>query len=421
MTPPTDPSSAATGERGAPRARVVIIDDDPLMVRLLGLMLQRQGDFDIASESRPQVALEHLPELVGTADAVVLDINMPGADGMEFFRHLAAMGYSGCVALFSGEAPAVLESTLQLARSHGLHVAGALCKPPRVDELQQLVRACSHGTAPVRQPAAAWLPDESELRRAIAAGEIVCAYQPKVALASGLLAGVEALARWRHPQRGLVSPGSFIPLAEASGAIGELTRSVFEQAFAQLAAWRAQGLQLSMSVNASAHDLCDLQFAEFVSDCAQRHRVLPEWVVVEVTESGLGGDPRLLVEVMSRLRLRRFALSIDDFGNGYSTLSKLRDVVFDEIKIDHGFTHAAHESLRHEAIFDTSVALGTRLGMRVVAEGVEDRLDWEFCRNHGVELAQGYFIGRPIDGAELPAWRERWLQRLGEQKLALGA
>lgn len=418
MNAPIAPPSAASA---AQRARVVIIDDDPLMVRLLGLMLQRQGNFDIASESHPQVALEHLPELVGTADAVVLDINMPGVDGMEFFRHLAAMGYAGCVALFSGEAPAVLESAAQLARSHGLHVAGSLCKPPRVEELQQLVRACSHGAAPARRATADWLPDEAELRRAIADGEIVCAYQPKVELASGALAGVEALARWRHPQRGLVSPASFIPLAEASGAIAELTRSVFEQSFAQLARWRDQGLELSMSVNASAHDLCDLRFAEFVSDCAQRHRVLPEWVVVEVTESGLGDDQRLLVEVMSRLRLRRFALSIDDFGNGYSTLSKLRDVVFDEIKIDHGFTHAAHESLRHEAIFDTSVALGRRLGMRVVAEGVEDRLDWDFCRSHGVELAQGFFIGRPIDGTELPAWHERWLQRLGEPQLAGGA
>lgn len=417
-TPPQPPASASSAGGATGASRVLIVDDDPFMAKLLGLMLARLGDFETISESDPRAALACLQRRAHEFDGVVLDLNMPGIDGMEFFRHLARIGYRGCVVPFSGEAPEVLASVMQLARSHGLNVPGTLGKPPRIEQLEQLPWACAHGQRPGAQRTAAWQPDEAALRHALTHGEIDCEYQPKVDMLSGRLVGVEALARWRHAEHGMVMPASFVPLAESCGAVRELTRRVFDVAFAQQARWRDVGLELSVSVNASAQDLEELAFADFVSDCASRHGVPPGSVVIEVTESGLGNDPRLLVEVMSRLRLRRFALSIDDFGSGYSTLAKLRDVVFDEIKIDRSFTHAAHESLRGTVLFDSSVDLGRRLGMRVVAEGVEDRLDWDFCRTHGVHLAQGYFVSQALAGALVPAWEARWRERVAEQGLA---
>ncbi len=413
---PLEPTGKPRASDGA--VRVLIVDDDAFMIRLLATMLARLGDFEIRGESDPQVALRAVREHGDSFDAVVLDLNMPGVDGMAFLRHLAQIGYAGCVVPFSGEAPEVLDSVAQLARAHGLHVAGALSKPPRREQLQALPWACA-GRG-LQQPAVepAWQPAETDLREALAQGQVECFYQPKVDVHTGALAGFEALARWRHPSHGLVPPGRFVPLAESCGAISELTRRVFEASFAQQAQWRARGLDVSVSVNAAARDLADLGFVDFVCDCAGRHDVPPASVVIEVTESQLGGDPRLLAEVMGRLRLRRFELAIDDFGSGYASLSQLRDVIFDEIKIDRDFTHAAHESLRSKVLFDSSATLGRRLGMRVVAEGVEDRLDWEFCRGHGVHLAQGNFIGRPMPAADVPRWHDAWSGRVVAQRLA---
>lgn len=415
---PTDRASNA--DDGTRTPRVLIVDDDPFMVRLMGLMLSRLGPFEAIGESDPRSALQRLREAAHAFDGVVLDLNMPGMDGMEFLRHLAGIGYQGCLVPFSGEAPEVLESVTQLARSHGLNVPGTLSKPPRMEQLEQLQWACAHVRTATAQGSDDWLPDEAELRRALAQGDIECLYQPKVDLRDGRLVGVEALARWRHAGHGMVMPAQFVPLAESCGAIAELTRRVFDIAFSQQARWRAEGLDMSMSVNASAQDLGDLDFADYVSECARRHDVPPSRVVIEVTESGLGDDPRLLVEMMSRLRLRRFALSIDDFGSGYSTLSKLREVVFDEIKIDRSFTHGAHASLRGTVLFDSSTNLGHRLGMRVVAEGVEDRGDWDFCRTHGVHLVQGYFVSHALAPAQLAPWHARWRERVAQQALACG-
>jgi EAL domain-containing protein (putative c-di-GMP-specific phosphodiesterase class I) len=413
-TTPPSPERATSAGEAAQAARVLIVDDDPFMATLLGVMLGRIGPFEAVGETDPAAALQRLRERACEFDGIVVDLNMPGIDGMAFFRHLADIGYAGCVVPFSGEAPEVLESVMQLARSHGLNVPGTLGKPPRLEQLQALPWGCADARATSAGADGGWQPDEQALRQALARGDIGCMYQPKVDLRDGRLVGVESLARWRHAAHGLISPARFVPLAESCGAIRELTRSVLETALAQQARWRAQGLALSMSVNASAQDLGDLGFAELVSERARHHGTQPEDLVIEVTESGLGDDPRLLVEIMSRLRLRRFALSIDDFGSGYSTLSKLRDAVFDEIKIDRDFTHAAHASLRGTVLFDSCTQLGQALGMRVVAEGIEDRLDWDFCRCHGVHLAQGYFISRPLAGEQLPRWHELWRERVLE-------
>lgn len=207
-------------------------------------------------------------------------------------------------------------------------------------------------------------------------------------------------------------PDQFIGLAEAHGLIDALTQVVLAQALRDSTTWAREGLALKVAVNVSMDNLHALEFPERITAVAAAAEVKPQSIVLEVTESQLMKDLRAPLEILTRLRLRRFKLSIDDFGTGHSSLAQLRDVPFDELKIDQGFVHGAHHNETLRAIFFASLGLAKELGMEVVAEGVEDADDWGFLLQSGCDLAQGYFIARPMPADQVldwvAAWRARW-------------
>ena len=250
-----------------------------------------------------------------------------------------------------------------------------------------------------------------ELDRALRTQQLVLHYQPKVALADGAVVGVEALVRWRHPVDGLLYPDSFVSVAEASGQIDALTRHVLSQALAQARRWRDAGLALKVAVNVSMDNLARLDFPEFVLRETAHHGVPPTELLLEVTESRLMRDARAPMDILTRLRLKHIGLSIDDFGTGHSSLAQLRDIPFDELKIDRGFVHGSRELATQRAIFNASLDMAHQLEMTAVAEGVEDRADWDFVRESGCDIAQGYFIGRPMPADALPEWMRQWRKR----------
>jgi EAL domain-containing protein (putative c-di-GMP-specific phosphodiesterase class I) len=243
-------------------------------------------------------------------------------------------------------------------------------------------------------------------------------FQPQVSLATGQVVGVESLVRWLHPRDGMVYPDRFIGVAEESGLIDDLTRVVVANAFAQCRQWQNQGLNLRMAVNISMDNLKSLDFPDFVAGQALASGVAPRDIVLEVTESRLLQDLRAPLEILTRLRLKRFSLSIDDFGTGHSSMTQLRDMPFDELKIDAGFVHGAAGGCGTElAIYDASLGLARQLDMQTVAEGIEDRADWDMVRRSGCQVGQGYFIARPMPGSDVPAWIGSWQQRLQEDAL----
>ncbi len=250
--------------------------------------------------------------------------------------------------------------------------------------------------------------DSEALGAAIRQGQLVNFYQPQVAVATGRIVGVETLVRWRHPVHGLVLPDRFIGVAERHGLINALTRVVLKEATAQAKVWREAGLALRVAVNVSMDNLTSLDFPDFVAEAAGAAGVPPGDLVMEVTESRLMGDLRASLEVLARLRLKRFHLSIDDFGTGHASFAQLRDIPFDELKIDQSFVHGAQTDRTARAIYDASLSLARQLKMEVVAEGVEDPEDWALLAQTGCPLAQGYFIARPMPAADLPAWMGRW-------------
>jgi EAL domain-containing protein (putative c-di-GMP-specific phosphodiesterase class I) len=201
-------------------------------------------------------------------------------------------------------------------------------------------------------------------------------------------------------------------VAEAAGLIDDLTKAVFAEAMAQAKAWQEMQLPLRVAVNVSMDNLASLDFLKFVAEVTAKEGIAPQNVVLEVTETKLMQDTRAPLEILTRLRLKRFRLSIDDFGTGHSSLAQLRDIPFDELKIDQGFVHRASVDETLRAIYDASLSLARQLNMEVVAEGVQDREDWDLLRRTGCDLAQGTFVSRPLLPEEIPGWIELWRERV---------
>lgn len=404
--------------------RILALDDDAFMLKLLSQVLAGLGHADVVCHENGPEALAACDTPDGMPDLILLDINMPGMDGVEFVRHLAERKYFGCLILVSGEDDLMLRATERLARAHSLSVLGSLHKPPTPASLSDLLE--KYSTRRVLLAAGGLCApgktyDADAVRVAIAKGELVNYYQPKVAVATGRVVGVEALVRWRHPEDGLVFPDRFIPVAEMHGLIGDLTRVVLREALVQARCWQEAGLSLRVAVNVSMDDFAALEFADFVIAEAAAAGVPSRALMLEVTESRLMQGLTTALDVLTRLRLKRFNLSIDDFGTGHSSLAQLRDIPFDELKIDQSFTHRAWRDERLRAMFEASLELSRRLGMEAVAEGVEDADDWNFLRTVSCPVAQGYFIARPMPAANLPGWMEDWRRRVKEERLAVEA
>jgi diguanylate cyclase (GGDEF)-like protein/PAS domain S-box-containing protein len=243
-----------------------------------------------------------------------------------------------------------------------------------------------------------------ELRHALDQGGLALHYQPQVALHTGELVGVEGLVRWPHPQHDMIGPDRFVPLAESCGLIRRLTGWVLETALEQCRQWQRAGCQLSVAVNLSMRDLQDDHLAEAIVRLLDRYGVEPTRLRLEITESVLMADPMRVIDVLRRLRATGVEAAIDDFGTGYSSLAYLADLPVNTLKIDRTFVGGLLGGARHAAIVKATVELAHALGLKVVAEGIEDAPTWDALVNLGCDAAQGYFIARPMPAAELNAW-----------------
>jgi len=243
-----------------------------------------------------------------------------------------------------------------------------------------------------------------ELRSAIDADALLLHYQPKLDMRDGTLVGVEALVRWQHPSHGFLSPGEFIPLAEKSGLIYRLTRWVLEAALRQQQAWHAMGLDVPIAVNLSRRMLHDAHLPETVALLLAQWEVAPGSLILEITEGSVMADPVRATDNLRQLRALGVHVSIDDFGTGYSSLGSLKNLSVDELKIDQSFVQAMATDASARAIVRAIIDLADALKLRVVAEGVEDRATWDVLAGLGCDVAQGYFLSRPIAAAELEAW-----------------
>jgi diguanylate cyclase (GGDEF)-like protein len=244
----------------------------------------------------------------------------------------------------------------------------------------------------------------AELRRALDGGELVVHYQPKLDLQRGDVIGVEALVRWAHPHEGLLAPEDFIPMAEQTQLITALTARVLEQALEQTALWRAEGITLDLTVNVSARDLLDPGFPALVEELLGRHGVPATTLELDVTERAILEDPQETGEALRRLGALGVRIVLDDFGTGHSSLGRLRDLPFAQLKIDRSFIGGIQADDRDLQITRSAIDLGHSLDIVVVAEGLESPADWHRLAALGCDAAQGYALSHPLPADELEAW-----------------
>jgi diguanylate cyclase (GGDEF)-like protein len=244
----------------------------------------------------------------------------------------------------------------------------------------------------------------AELRRAIESDELSLYFQPKVNMDTGKVTCAEALVRWQHPRHGMLNPDLFVPIAEQTGLIRPLSRWVLNAALCQVNRWRQDGLDLSVAVNLSMRNLHDPEIVDMIRKLLTRWGVPPSGLTIEITESSLMADAARAMEVLNRVRAMGVSVSIDDFGTGYSSLAYLKRLPVHELKIDKSFVaHMANDE-NDAAIVRSTIGLAHELGLGVVAEGVEDRDTWELLSNVGCDVAQGYFISRPLPPLVLGEW-----------------
>ncbi len=384
---------------------IYLLDDEAALVELHCEVAELAG-FKAQGYTRASQFFDHVVEFE-TGSVMVLDLHMPEMDGIEVMRRLAQMPNSPALILISGHDAGVLRSAEKLCRAHGLEVIVSLRKPLSVDTLLQLFEQHIPDANRQKHSNSDSVSGEItliDLQQAIRNEQLVLHFQPQIEIATNQLSGIEVLVRWQHPDQGLIYPDRFIALAEQNGLMAELTHWVIDKTVKQEQFWQDAGLTTTMSVNISALDITGLMLPEQLAELLKSNKLAPTRLTLEITESALMGELVTSLDILTRLRLKGIRLSIDDFGTGYSSLSLLHRVPFTELKIDRSFISNMHEDNEARAIVKTCILLGHELNMLVVAEGVENAEHLELLKQMGCDLAQGYFIAKPMPGSELMAW-----------------
>ncbi|WP_290886919.1 EAL domain-containing response regulator [Arenimonas sp.] len=379
---------------------LAILDDDHAVAETIAVVAENEG-FTVHRFAEASGFLAALPGL--QPSHVVLDLVMPGMDGVEVLRRLAGSDCGAALLLTSGTGQRVLESARATAAERGLTVVGILPKPFKPVHLREML---AKGVAPRRAPGlrrchADFAPQE--LAEAIRDGAIHVFAQPKVEVVSGKVVGAELLARWNHPERGMVPPDVFVALAEASGQVQAFTDAVLAEGLAWFAKSPLREMG-SVAVNLSTSSLAEVTLADRIELACARHQLSPTQVVLEITESSAMDRTADCFDTLTRLRLKGFRLSVDDFGTGYSSLAQLARLPLSEIKIDRSFVMQMLVSNDARKIVASTIRLAESMEMDCVAEGVEDAQVLAALAELGCPLAQGYHISRPVPGPEFDAW-----------------
>jgi EAL domain-containing protein (putative c-di-GMP-specific phosphodiesterase class I)/ActR/RegA family two-component response regulator len=376
--------------------RLLIIDDEEDICDLIAEIGERRG-LEVRTTSNTDNVQDILGDFI--PDIIMMDLMMPGIDGVELLRLLSQKAKHAKLCLISGSDARVLNSARRLGSAHGLDVVAALEKPLSIQTLNGFFDSQTDNGK---------IATTEDHALALSSGEFVLYYQPVVELTTRRVKGVEALARWKHPSRGLLLPDAFLEHITNNGLMQPLTDFVIKTSVLQASRWHQAGEQLTLAMNVTASALLDLSLPDKIADLCKQHNVPPEMLILEVTETEAMRDVTRTMDVLLRMRLRNIGVSIDDFGTGHSSLSELQRMPFSEMKIDKSFVTDMALSKDSAVIVNSIIDLGHNLGLKVIAEGIEDQRAWEMLAEKGCDFAQGFHMGRPMPASELGLWLDTW-------------
>ena len=378
--------------------RILVIEDHNFQRKVVVRMLQSLGVREVWQAVNGKQALELLQVVeAGAPDIILCDLDMPEMDGMEFLRHLA-QDYPGIsVIIMSGMEGALITSVEKMAYSYGLSLLGAVEKPLCIEQLETMLKRQDEEKSRAGRKSSVPLSYSlEEVLHAIKLKQFEPFLQPKVGLQSGRLAGAEALARWIHPEHGVILPYAFIPLLEQSGNMEQFTLLMLEKAARICRQMHETNCHLSISVNLSLSSLSDTTLADRITQIVRDAGVDPHHIVLEVTESAAMTNVAEALENLARLRMRGFGLSIDDYGTGFSSMQQLTRVPFTELKIDRSFVTDCNNNRSLRVIIESSIDMARKLRVKTVAEGVEKDEEWDMLKRMNCDVVQGFLIAKPM-------------------------
>jgi len=385
--------------------QVLLVDDDPTQTIILQAYFSGFGCGTIHEVNSASEAL-NLLQNNGKIDLVVSDLMMPDMDGIELLRALKDIRFSGKIALISSLEQSIINSAHKLAELHRLDMIGTCRKPLNRQKLDDLFRQQDRRNSHPHD-AEHRTEDYRTIVEALETGRFVPFYQPKVNVRSKRIIGVEALARWKHPQRGLLLPRTFMPIIQTGRLSDKLTLNLMYHVFKDMARWQQAGHEIKVAMNITAHEVADINFPAKLEMQIRRFGLNPSLLTLEITENEVLGFNATTLEVLSLLRMMGIGIAIDDFGTGYSNIKTLREFPYTELKIDQSFIRGISTDLFSQESVRTAATLGRQLNMKLLAEGVETSEEWEFIKRRGIDEVQGFYVARPMCEADFMSFYKR--------------
>ncbi len=379
--------------------RILVAEDQGFQRKAVVHMLNSMGIKEVWQANNGREALEMLHQYeTRLPDIVLSDLDMPEMDGMELIRHLSKQYPGISIVIMSSMDHALTLSVEKMARSYGPKLLGAVEKLLFSEQFKEMLTL--HQKSQKKDEKTAPTPISFSLEEVLLAvreKQIEPYLQPKVNLRTGRLTGAEALARWVHPELGVIAPYAFIPLLEQSGNMEGFTFLMLEKTIHASRMLQDAGHGLNMSVNLSLSSLSDTSLADRITRTVRKGGVDPHHITLEITESAAMTHVAPALENLARLRMNGFGLSIDDYGTGFSSMQQLTRIPFSELKIDRSFVTDCATNLPLRVIIESSIDMAHKLHVKSVAEGVETQTEWDTLKSLNCDAAQGYLIAKPMN------------------------
>jgi EAL domain-containing protein (putative c-di-GMP-specific phosphodiesterase class I) len=397
----------------------MVVEDSPVQRDHMAGLLRQAGFGDVLEACDGIDALRKLDARGRPVELVLTDLDMPGMDGIELIRHLRELELAAALVVASARAPRLAEASTSMEHSAArLALLGTALKPLHFDVLNEILQRAD--IAQLRDATSSGLPDCDEVASALAAGEFLPYYEPRIDVASGMLRGLDVLPCWLHPDRGLIRGARFLPALHGTEWIAPLAAAIAGQALRQLRAWHDIGLvTLAMSIKLPVETLADRAQVEQLSALVRELGLAPRCVTWECAEPVLVGGAPLSIANLAHLGVRGFGLGLGGYRAGHTTQQHLARCPLTELRIDHVIVHQAAQHPARKVLVEQSIAAAHQMGMVVVAEGVELAEDLALLRSLGCELAQGVLVAAPMPGAALVGWIKGNRRRLKELAGAL--